>query len=73
MNVTISLKEDLCKSARHRAVDSGQSLSSWIADIVLREVHTQKKEPDLLTALSDNSSAEYDMEFTRSKESPQRS
>lgn len=38
MNVTISLPDDLCKRARHRAVDEEQSLSAWLASLVAREL-----------------------------------
>lgn len=38
MNVTLKLPDELCKAARHRAVDESKSLSAWLADIVLREL-----------------------------------
>jgi hypothetical protein len=38
MNVTLKLPEELCRAARHRAVDESKSLSSWVADLVAREL-----------------------------------
>jgi hypothetical protein len=40
MNVTLKLPDDLCRQARHRAVDASQSLSQWMADLVQRELTT---------------------------------
>ena len=34
MNVTVKLPDELCKQARHRAVDENKSLSAWLADLV---------------------------------------
>lgn len=68
MNVTITLREELCKAARHRAVDSGQSLSRWIADVVLREVSAPSEKGNLLQALGDESTADKEVEFPRSDE-----
>lgn len=39
MNVTVKIEDRLLIAARHRAVDAGQSLSAWLADLVEREVH----------------------------------
>lgn len=38
MNVTIKIDDSLCKDARHRAVDEGLSLSSWIALLLRKEL-----------------------------------
>jgi hypothetical protein len=38
MNVTVKLDEQLVEVARHRAVDSGVSLSGWLALLIKREV-----------------------------------
>lgn len=38
MNVTVKLPDDLCRQARHRAVDEEKSLSRWLADLVRREL-----------------------------------
>lgn len=34
MNVTVKLPDELCKQARHRAIDENKSLSAWLADLV---------------------------------------
>ena len=34
MNVTIKIDDRLYREARHRAVDSGQSLSAWVAELI---------------------------------------
>ncbi len=33
-NVTVKLEEGLVRAARHEAVDAGQSLSTWLADLI---------------------------------------
>jgi hypothetical protein len=33
-NVTVKLEEDLVRAARHEAVDAGQSLSGWLAELI---------------------------------------
>ena len=33
-NVTVKLEEALVRAARHEAVDAGQSLSTWLADLI---------------------------------------
>lgn len=38
MNVTVKLPDDLCRRARHRAVDESKSLSAWLAKLVEREL-----------------------------------
>ena len=38
MNVTLKLPDELCKEARHRAVDESKSLSAWVADLLCREL-----------------------------------
>ena len=43
MNVTIKIEDKLCREARHRAVDSGLSLSGWIAEVVTRELATENR------------------------------
>ena len=34
MNITIKIDDRLYREARQRAVDSGQSLSAWIAELI---------------------------------------
>jgi len=38
MNVTLKLPDELCKAARHRAVDEEKSLSAWMAGLVEKEL-----------------------------------
>lgn len=38
MNVTLKLPDELCKLAKHRAIDESKSLSKWIAEIVEKEI-----------------------------------
>jgi len=38
MNVTLKLEDELCKEARHKAVDAGLSLSGWITELLKREL-----------------------------------
>ena len=45
MNVTLKLPDELCKAARHRAVDESKSLSAWMADLVRRELEGGRARP----------------------------
>lgn len=38
MNVTLKLPEDLCREAKHRAIKESQSLSAWVAGLLVREL-----------------------------------
>lgn len=38
MNVTVKLPNELCREARHRAIDEDKSLSAWLADLIRREL-----------------------------------
>lgn len=38
MNVTIKIDDDLCRQARHRAVDADLSLSGWVAQVIEKEI-----------------------------------
>jgi hypothetical protein len=51
MNVTITIDDELCRQARHHAVDEGKSLSSWLAGLVRKEVG--KASPPVATTLLD--------------------
>jgi len=65
MNVTLKLPDDLCREARHRAVDESKSLSAWVADLVARELKSQapQKEISLLNLLGDAATAERDFDL----------
>ena len=43
MNVTLKLPDELCKAAKHRAVDESLSLSKWIAQLVERELAAEPR------------------------------
>jgi len=67
VNVTIKIEDQLCKAARHRAVDRGLSLSGWIAELV-REVVENEEELEgagLLEALAMEDGGEKDFEIER--------
>lgn len=38
MNVTLKLPDDLCRQAKHRAIDESKSLSAWVAALLEREL-----------------------------------
>ena len=38
MNVTLKIDDELCRKARHRAVDADLSLSKWVARVVEKEL-----------------------------------
>ena len=38
MNVTLKLPDDLCKAARHRAVDAEKSLSAYMVELLERDL-----------------------------------
>lgn len=63
MNVTLKLPDDLCKAARHRAIDESKSLSAWMADLVKRELNKsthQTTEPmTWMDAFSGDENDEY--------------
>ncbi len=75
MNVTIKMDDSLCKAARHRAVEAGQSLSAWLADLVRRETsrsgHGEDARESLLDLLGDKRTADRHFDVPRLR-SPQR-
>ncbi|NBB78953.1 MAG: hypothetical protein GVY36_05835 [Verrucomicrobia bacterium] len=38
MNVTLKIDDELCRQARHRAVDANMSLSAWVAELLKNAV-----------------------------------
>jgi hypothetical protein len=71
MNVTIKIEDQLCRDARHRAVDAGRSLSGWIADVIRKELsHSgSKRRETLLEALGNDELSNIDLHFSRDKSS----
>lgn len=77
MNITVKLDDQLVRAARHRAVDSGVSLSGWLASLIEREVSAKTTEKQrsarpmrLLDALGDDSPAGLDFDPPALKDSP---
>lgn len=54
MNVTLKLPDDLCRKARHRAVDESKSLSAWVAALIEQAVTQPESDhkPTLMEAMS---------------------
>jgi hypothetical protein len=67
MNVTIKINDEICREARHRAVDAGRSLSGWIADVFQKELSNRprKRPKTLLEALGNEDLATIDLNFPR--------
>ena len=66
MNVTIKIDEDLCKEARHQAVDKGLSLSGWIAKVLQKELASGGDDQvGLMAALAMEEGEEKDFEIPR--------
>ena len=71
MNVTLKLKDELCREARHKAVDAGMSLSGWITELLQRELskpETAKDGDSLLDLVGCED--QRDVEFPRTKDQP---
>ena len=45
LNVTLKLPDELCRKARHSAVDESKSLSAWVAGLI--EQALEKPEPEV--------------------------
>jgi len=73
MNVTTSLDDELCREARHRAVDEGKSLSSWLAGLVRKEVRkvSTAEATTLLDLLGDDAAGKIPLEIPEQKDLPQ--
>jgi hypothetical protein len=69
MNVTIKISDEICREARHRAVDEGHSLSAWIAEVIRKELSRSPSKKTLLEALGNDRLSEIDISFPRDKSS----
>jgi hypothetical protein len=69
MNVTIKISDQICRDARHRAVDAGRSLSGWITDVIRTELSRPalKKPQMLLDALGNEKLSDIEFHFPRDK------
>ncbi len=63
MNVTLKMPDELCKAARHRAVDHSKSLSAWVTDLVRRELESDKVESEKPRTWMDAFSGDEDDEY----------
>jgi len=74
MNVTLKLPDELCKAARHRAVDESKSLSAWMVDLVRRELGPKPKggKKTLAELLGDPATADRDFELPDRKRETER-
>lgn len=74
MNVTLKLPDELCKAARHRAVDDEKSLSAWLADLVRRELEMKRKQKakTLAELLADPATSSKDFELPERKDDLER-
>ena len=75
MNVTVKLDDRLVKVARHLAVDSGVSLSGFLAMLIQREASGRRKgkarSKGLLDALGDEEGAGLEFAPPRLKDEPE--
>jgi hypothetical protein len=68
MNVTVKIDDQLGKDARHMAVDAGMSLSSWVSELIHKEVirtRSSSKSKSLLQLLGDERTAFLDFDCPR--------
>ena len=74
MNVTLKLPDHLCREARHRAVDESKSLSSWMAELVERELKGPGKvdKGSLIERLGDQFFTDRDIPLDDRKKDPSR-
>jgi len=59
MNVTVKLPDDLCRQARHRAVDESKSLSAWLAGLVEKELSAPATDSRALRTFVDAFASEH--------------
>jgi hypothetical protein len=74
MNVTVKISDQLCREARHRAVDESKSLSAWLADLIKRELQNspERSSRNLSEILSDPDTANQDFELPKRDRMKQR-
>lgn len=74
MNVTLKLPDELCKAARHLAVDESKSLSAWVADLVKKELGAERdrETKTLAELLADPSTSDKDFELPDRKKDMER-
>jgi hypothetical protein len=74
VNVTIKLNDDLCREARHRAVDANLSLSGWISDLIRKHLYHSPElagpRRTLIDLLGDERTAELQLEIPPFAEKP---
>jgi len=70
MNVTLKVPDEVCKAARHLAVDESKSLSAWMADLMRREVEARTAKPDKPKTWMDAMSVEGAPDWFYEKEFP---
>ena len=64
MNVTVTIDDEVCKKARHKAVDDGLSLSGWITKLIQKEIQIPPQQ-SLVDALRCPELENIELEFTR--------
>jgi hypothetical protein len=69
MNVTLKIDDELCRQARHRAVDAGMSLSGWVGAVVRRELEAEPSTLSLLDKLACAERADAEVDFPRAADS----
>jgi len=71
MNVTIKMSDEICREARHRAVDEGESLSGWVAGVIRKELsrRARTKRRTLLDSLGNEELSGVELDFPRDKSS----
>ena len=72
MNVTLKISEEVCRQAKHRAVDEGLSLSGWVTVLIARELGKPEKVPrkTALELFGCDELADFDLDFPRDQSPP---
>jgi hypothetical protein len=71
MNVTLKIRDDVLREARHRAVDQNLSLSAWTTQLILKELGVSKVPAggSLLERLGDERLADQEIDLPSGRES----